>query len=271
MPRRNRKRAHGLLSEHRCGRLPTVPAKHPFHRLSGALCCVILLGSGCSTPTVTTKPPTVRFIGTESLRTLELGTFLECATPEAQEMFERKLQRSSMSRPLYYTDKANRDQPTSLDIPTVYTLTAETYRRELEQGGAFRPEFILQLRQRQRVLVGKVYELSTAFHDEKDKLVRTEVQKEAFPRFHDWLWHPECRFVKRRPVRFEIRSLQDASGHIAKGSGMMDDFGRITFDLRPYLQTGRESQAGLRFTLVCPGDGLSIDVVVTRDAFLAFP
>jgi hypothetical protein len=239
--------------------------------MSAVFCCAVLLSAGCSTPTVITKPPTVRFIGTETLKTLELGTFLECATPEAQEMFERKLQRSSMSRPLYYTDKANRDQPTALDIPTTYTLTAETYRREREQGGTVRAAFILQLRQRQRVLVGKVYESSTAFHDEKDKLVRTEVEKEAFPRFYDWVWHPECRFVKRRPVRFEVHALQNASGHIAKGSGMMDDFGRITFDLHPYLQIGRATQEGLRFTLLCPADGLSIDVVVTQDAFLAFP
>lgn len=231
---------------------------------------LLLLFSGCSTPSLTTRPPTVRFIGTETAKELETATFLECSSPESRELFERKLQRSDMSRPFYFTDKANRDQPTLLDVPVTYTLTWECYQRLQEQGGEVRPELELQMRQRKKVLIAKVYETSTAVHDAKDRLVRTDVERETYPRFYDWLWHPECKVVKKRPVRFEVHNLGEQAGVVTEGHGMMDDFGRIVFDLRPYMHVGVGSVGGLQFTFLCPSDGLTVDVIVAQDVFLAF-
>lgn len=229
------------------------------------------VGAGCASPALTSKPPAVRFVGTENVKTLESAPFLECVTPEADELFSRKLQRSSMSRPLYYSDKANRDQPVELEVPRVFTLSRDAFTRLERDGVAVRPEVELQVRERRKVLVAKVYETTTPLHDAKDNLVRTDVRNELYPRFYDWLWHPECRVVRRRAIHFQVRQPESLVGLVTQGQGIMDDFGRIVFDLRPYMDAVRDTGRGLHITFSCPADGLLADVVIPRETFMVFP
>ena len=228
----------------------------------------LLLSAGCQS--LTPKPPTVKFIGTEFVQKLEMSTFLECTSPESNEMVDRKVQRSAMSRTLYYNDKANRDQPSDLDIPTIFTLSQDAYRRLKEQGEAVLPQFELQIRQRRKMLVAKVYQATTALHDSKDRFVRRSVATETYPRFYDWVWHPECKYVPEKPVQFNVQNLADAAGVVRGGKGSVDQFGRIYFNLRPYIEMGQERPDGLRFSFTCPSEGLHVDVVVPQEVFELF-
>lgn len=239
-----------------------------LHSRSAIGLAALSLCTGCQS--LTPKPPTVKFIGTEIVQSLESSSFLECSSPESNEMVERKVKRSTMSRTLYYNDKANRDQPSELDIPSVYTLSRNAFERLVEQGEDVLPQFELQVRQRKKVLVAKVYQATTALHNERDQFVRKSVATETYPRFYDWLWHPDCRFVPDEQIEFDVQTLADQTGVIRTGKGTMDPFGRIYFDLRPFVELGRENPGGITFSFTCPTDGLQADVVVLQEVFELF-
>ena len=229
----------------------------------------LLLASGCATP-LTPKTPKVHFIGTETLKILGSETFLECVEPEAREMAERKLQRSDMDRPLYYSDKANRDQPAHLHIPSVFTVTLDAFRRVESQGYAGPPRIMVQLRERTKVLKAKVYHVMTPLYRDAQELVKKETETERFPRYYDWNWHPDCKVRGRRPVRLQIDVLEAAGGLPYKAAGMLDSQGSISVDISPFIDAGAVREDGLRFVFSCPAEGLQAEIHVPQDVFTAY-
>lgn len=226
----------------------------------------LLAASGCTK--LSPKTARVNFVGTESLREFESDIFLECVEPESQEMVERKLQRSSMDRPLYYSDKANRDQPATLDIPATYTLSAAAFQEVAEQGRSAPPRLVVQLRERTRVLKAKVYQIQTPMVDAQDKVVRKELTTEKFPRYYDWNWYPECKVRGERPIRYRIRELEGRGGVIHAGSGLLDEQGMIELELQPFLLEGAAT-GGLHIVFTCDKESLHAEVFVPGEVFAA--
>jgi len=229
---------------------------------------MIAIGSGCAK--LSPKTPRVDFVGTETIRKFEAELFLECVEPESEEMLERKLQRSSMDRPLYYSDKANRDQPANLHIPTIHTMTIQAFRSVAHQGRGTPPRLVLQLRERTKVLKAKVYQVQTPMYDARDEFVRKEVRAERFPRYYDWNWFPDCEVRGERPIRFRIRQMEEQVGFCHSGIGHLDEHGMINFDLQPYLTLGASSEQGLHFVFTCEHEALHAEIRVPAEVFQSY-
>ena len=225
--------------------------------------------AGCATP-LTPKTPKVHFIGTETLKTMGSELFLECVEPEAREMTARKLQRSDMDRPLYYSDKANRDQPAFLHIPSVYTTSLDAFRQVESQGYGGPPRIVIQLRERQKVLKAKVYHVTTPLYRDTNELVKKQTETERYPRYYDWNWYPDCEVRARRPIRLKIEVLEIAGGLPYKTTGLLDNQGSIQVNIAPFIDTGATREDGLRFVFSCPEEGLHAEVHVPQDVFDAY-
>jgi len=225
----------------------------------------VALAYGCAK--LSPKTPKVSFVGSVSIREFEEELFLECVEPEAQEMVERKLRRSSMDRPLYYSDKANRDQPTTLHIPTSFTMTAQAFRSIEKQGRGRRPQLVIQLRERTKVLKAKVYQIQTPLYDPRDEFVRMKIDTEKFPRYYDWNWHPKCNVRGERAIRYRVHPVENLAGLGSQGVGRLDKDGMIRLDLQPFLDVGAASEQGLQFVFTCDHEGLHANVRIPQEVF----
>jgi hypothetical protein len=233
------------------------------------MCIGLLHMAGCATPNLTARTPKVTFVGTETIQEFANESFLECVEPEAMEMRDRKLQRSSMDRPLYYNDKANRDHPASLHVPARYTVTLESFQELVRQGAQGPPRLMLQARERQKVLRAKVYQLQTSMYDDKGEFVRSRAEVEKFPRYYDWNWYPACKIRPECRIEFTVRELEGVPGACHRGSGRLNANGAMYFDLQPYIEWGLRQATGLSFVFACPDEGLHAEVHVPREVFEA--
>lgn len=223
---------------------------------------------GCATK-LSARPPKATYIGTETLQTFDTRLTLECVSPEAAEMRERKLKRSGMERPLYYNDKADRDNPASLDIPERFTVSLAGFEDLIAEGHQGPPRIMLQVRERRRVLRAKVYEVRTSLYNEKDVLVRKETEVEKLPRYYDFNWYPECEIEPDCRIEYTVRELQGVGGACTRGYGRMDNNGVIFFELQPYIPWGATRPEGLSFQFSCPDDSLFAEVHIPQEVFLA--
>jgi hypothetical protein len=236
--------------------------------LRGVIGIGLLSSAGCAT-NLTARTPKVTFVGTETIQVLDTESFLECVEPEAAEMRDRKLQRSSMDRPLYYNDKADRDHPASLSIPLRYTVPLESFQEVVRQGMQGPPRLVLQARDREKVLRAKVYQLQTSLYDDQDQFVRRRAELEKFPRYYDWNWYPECRVKPKCRIEYTVRELEGVAGAIHRGRGRLNANGVMYFDLQPYVAWGLQQPDGLSFVFACPEEGLHAEVHVPREVFQA--
>jgi len=226
-----------------------------------------LLPLGCTS--LKPKTSSASFVGTEVIKELDSRLFLECVHPESEEAEARKLKRSSIDRSMYYSDKANRDRPTTLDIPTIYTIPPDAFHNLDDFSGRGDLSLVLQLRERRKILKAKVYQIRTSLFDENDSFVRKRLETEKYPRYYDWIWHPNCKIRPRRPIWFAVRGKDQSPGHILAGKGLLDNDGSITFDLQPYLDFGASSSEGLTIAFTCPEDALRAEIVVPQEVFIA--
>jgi len=247
-------------------RIAEVNSLLPMNRFS--LCLILtLLPLGCTS--LKPKTSSASFVGTEVIKELDSRLYLECVHPESEEAEARKLKRSSIDRSMYYSDKANRDRPTTLDIPTTYTIPADAFRNEDNAGADGQLSLVLQLRERRKILKAKVYQIRTSLFDENDTFVRKRLETEKYPRYYDWVWHPDCKVRPRRPIWFAVRGKDQSPGHILAGKGLLDSDGSITFNLQPDLDFGASSSEGLTIAFTCPEDALYAEAVIPQEVFVA--
>lgn len=223
------------------------------------ICACAQFLSGCASATSEKR---VELSGIVVLKEEERQAVLEVVEPlslETRRLVAERSEEANTDR--YEADRVRRDARTVREFTPLRRFTID-YASFKNAGRGNSTTLSIRILNfvRQRVLYGKVYNVSTRWTNGEWRLT-----KETYPAFRG---HPALeQVVQGRVVEFEVAELRGRAGFVSRGSGRLSERGDLEFDLRPFLDLGAEMERGLTFVFSIPAERLACEIVVPQEVF----